>query len=249
MSNNFIVYLLLFFIIVTFTYGLYKAKIKGVVGEKTVASILSFLSSSQYEVINNVVLNIHGRTSQIDHIVVSDFGVFVIETKNYKGWIMGGENSEYWTQVLYKRKEKLYNPIRQNLGHIRALKNSLSEFAHVKYISIIVFSSQAELKVNTTTEVTDTFKLLEVIRKHTEINLSENQKQKIIEKINSINSKDKYDKSQHINSIKQRVQNREESISQNKCPQCGEGLVLRQGRFGNFLGCQNFPQCKFTRNI
>lgn len=56
----------------------------------------------------------------IDHVVISKYGVFVIETKNYRGWIIGNEKSEYWTQVIYKRKERLYNPIKQNYGHIKA---------------------------------------------------------------------------------------------------------------------------------
>jgi len=54
--------------------------------------------------------------------VVSNYGIFVIETKNYKGWIIGNEFDDYWTQVIFKRKEKLYNPIKQNYGHIQALK-------------------------------------------------------------------------------------------------------------------------------
>lgn len=229
--------------------GLFRTKIKGFIGEKTVTSILYLLNSSKYKVINDVVLNTQGKTSQIDHIVVSDFGVFVIETKNYKGWIIGSETSEYWTQVLFKHKEKFYNPIRQNFGHIQALKNCLYEFPNIKYISIIVFSSKAEIKVNTSTDITYPYRLLKVIKKHSEVNLHENEKEKIFQKINSINLRDRYEKSQHIKSIKQRIQERENLISEKKCPQCGGNLILRQGKFGSFLGCSSFPKCKFTRNV
>jgi hypothetical protein len=51
--------------------------------------------------------SVKGKTTQIDHVVVSEYGVFVIETKNYTGWIVGDEKSDYWTQVIYKRKERL----------------------------------------------------------------------------------------------------------------------------------------------
>ena len=64
---------------------------------------------------------------QIDHVVVSRKGIFVLETKNYTGWIFGNENSQNWTQVIYKRKEKFYNPIWQNFDHIQALKEFLGE--------------------------------------------------------------------------------------------------------------------------
>src|SRR5690606_19184571 len=90
-------------ILVLILRRIFRVKIKGFIGEKTTSSILYFLDKSKYKVINNIVIEAYGKTTQIDHIVISDFGVFVIETKNYKGWILGGENSEYWTQVIYKR--------------------------------------------------------------------------------------------------------------------------------------------------
>lgn len=86
-------------------FSIFKPKIKGFLGEKVVSAILSRLNPQKYTVINDVMLNINGKTSQIDHVVVSNYGIFVIETKNYKGWILGDERSEYWTQVIYKRKE------------------------------------------------------------------------------------------------------------------------------------------------
>lgn len=229
--------------------GFFKTKIKGKIGEKTVSSILFFLDKSKYKVINNIVLKTGEMTSQIDHVVISDFGIFVIETKNYKGWILGSENSEYWTQVIYKRKEKLYNPIRQNLGHIRALKNCLNEYPNIEYKSIIVFSSKAEIKVNTKTDVVNTYQLIRTIKKHTGLNLTETEKENIFQKINALNSIDTYDKLQHIKSIKQRIQKRESSIRENKCPQCGDNLIIRNGNFGKFLGCKSYPKCRFSRNI
>lgn len=61
------------------------------------------------------------HTTQIDHIVVSIHGIFVIETKNYKGWIYGNSNNEYWTQNIYGNKYSLYNPLLQNKNHIKSL--------------------------------------------------------------------------------------------------------------------------------
>jgi hypothetical protein len=114
-------------------YKIFKPRIKGVVGEQTTAFKLSRLNRAKYKVINNLVLNVSGKTSQIDHVIISDFGIFVIETKNLKGWILGEENSEYWTQVIYQRKKKFYNPIRQNQGHIRALEHYLRGFLQCKF--------------------------------------------------------------------------------------------------------------------
>lgn len=243
---EFVIIIIIFSIIIIL--GLYRSKIKGVIGEKTISSILYFLDKTKFKVINNVVLKSGEKTSQIDHIVISDFGIFVIETKNYKGWILGGENSEYWTQVIYKRKEKLYNPIRQNLGHIRALKSCLKEYPNIEYKSIIVFSSKAEIKVNTITDVVNSYRLIATIKRYSGKNLTETEKENIFQKINALNLIDTYDKRQHIKSIKQRIKKRENSIRENKCPQCGDNLIIRKGKFGKFLGCKSYPKCKFSRN-
>ena len=36
---------------------------------------------------------------------------------------------------------------------------------------------------------------------------------------------------------------------QEKCPRCGGELVKRNGRYGPFYGCSNYPGCRYTRNV
>ena len=116
----------------------------GKIGEAKVSALLSFLPK-EYTVFNNVLLYIDGKSSQIDHIVVSAYGIFVIETKNYKGWIFGSDTSRQWTQNIYGEKHSFYNPVLQNQGHIFALKKLLNLPADF-FISVIAFSSKATLK-------------------------------------------------------------------------------------------------------
>ena len=77
-----------------------EAKIKGRIGEKRVSSVLSTLPEGYYP-FDNIHLREGGRSTQIDHVVVSPYGIFVIETKNYKGWIYGRRRAEYWTQYIW----------------------------------------------------------------------------------------------------------------------------------------------------
>jgi hypothetical protein len=241
---------LLFFIVTVIVfYKLFKSRIKGFIGEQNIALVLRSLDKSKFKVINNVVVQSGEVTSQIDHIVISDFGVFVIETKNYKGWILGNEHSEYWTQVIYKRKEKLYNPIRQNLGHIRTLKKCLTEFPNLEFKSIIVFSTRADLKVTTITDVVYTSELKKTIKQYSESKLTEKEKESIFKKIHSLNRVATYDKRQHIQSIQQKIKKRKKNILENKCPQCGGALLVKKGKFGEFLGCSNYPKCRNTINL
>lgn len=91
---------------------------KGKYSEKLVNNKIQELPE-EYVVFNDLLFESNGYSTQIDHIAVSPYGVFVIETKGYKGWILGRENGEYWTQTIYKSKHQFYNPIKQNAGHVR----------------------------------------------------------------------------------------------------------------------------------
>ena len=79
-----------------------------------------------YHLMNHVTLQLKDGTTQVDHILVSRFGVFVIETKDYKGWIFADAKQANWTQVLFKLKFKLQNPIFQNSRHVRAVQGLLA---------------------------------------------------------------------------------------------------------------------------
>ena len=80
-------------------------KIKGDLGEKRTKKVL--LSLKGYKVLDDILLESKNGTTQIDHICIGPKGVFVIEDKNYSGWIFGDENSKYWTQTIYKEKNIL----------------------------------------------------------------------------------------------------------------------------------------------
>ena len=87
-----------------------------------------------------------GGTTELDLVFICETGLYVIESKNYSGWIFGSEKARYWTQVLNKNhKERFFNPIMQNAGHITALKEEL-ELEDSFFHSIIVFSERCELK-------------------------------------------------------------------------------------------------------
>ncbi len=89
-----------------------------------------------------------GRFSQIDIAVVTEVGVVVIEVKNYSGWLFGVGNNSQWTQLLSygKKRYSFYNPIFQNDGHIKSLKNHLVNFGEIPFYSVIVFYGNCELK-------------------------------------------------------------------------------------------------------
>lgn len=121
-------------------------RFKGWVGESLVSSKASRrLPAEEYQAFDNVTLPDGDGTTQIDHIYVSRYGIFVVETKNMAGWIFGAENQAQWTQTLYKRKTRFQNPIRQNYKHIKTLE-SLLRIPLSTLHTVIVFTGDSTFK-------------------------------------------------------------------------------------------------------
>ena len=227
-------------------------------GEKRVAGKLNWLPK-EYITLNDILLPTKYGTTQIDHIVASPYGVFVIETKNYKGWIFGHENSEEWKQSLLGKKRfwgwsseqhKFRNPIRQNAAHARALKAILKEFGDITIIPIVVFSNSAELKITTPNHIVINWcNLRSAIKSFRHKCISREDVQRIVDRISSSNIITEGSREEHIRNIQVGQQNRELAIANGICPKCGSNLVERKGRYGRFMGCSNYPQCKFTQKL
>ncbi|MEK3762131.1 nuclease-related domain-containing protein [Paenibacillus sp. FSL P4-0338] len=83
--------------------------------------------------------------AQIDHVVISPYCVFVIETKNYIGEIKGGRADQQWS---VSNRYKMYNPLKQNYGHIKAIESLLKDVAAVKYISMISFTMRCRFSID-----------------------------------------------------------------------------------------------------
>ena len=219
----------------------------GAKGEKQVNSILSKLPKNQYKSLHNIMLKTElGTTTQIDHIVVSTFGIFVIETKNYSGTITGGETSEMWTEFLGKNKYPFRNPILQNFGHVKTLENVLG-LPKEGLISIITFSNSARIKVYAKTPIVNFSKLGKTIKSYKDEKFSFEEIEKLISTIESLNIDSKQNRVEHISNIKKNVEERNTKISENVCPRCGGKLRSKKGKYGNFLGCSNYPKCKFIQ--
>ena len=122
--------------------------VKGAMGESfTSRWVLRKLDSRFYTVHNDFYLPRPDGTgtTQIDHVVVSPFGVFVIETKNMTGWIFGDAKSRQWTQTIYRKKVRFQNPLHQNALHVNALASHL-ELSRDQLTNIVFFVGDVTLK-------------------------------------------------------------------------------------------------------
>jgi hypothetical protein len=117
------------------------------IGEAMLVDIITRHFSSPHLLLNNVTMPTPGGTTQIDHILVADTGIFVIETKHYTGWIFGNPQEKQWTQTIYRKKSRFQNPLQQNYGHIKALQ-SLFDLPENHFHSVVVFTADAEFKTD-----------------------------------------------------------------------------------------------------
>lgn len=245
---NTIGYILLFAFLFVLSIILRSPQMRGRRGESVVARVLTNLPSDRYFVLNNVILKTGNGLSQIDHVVVSVYGIFVIETKNYSGWIFGSETNPYWTQTIYGYKHKFYSPILQNKGHVSVLKTLLSQFGDIPIIPIVAFSGKCDLKNRHVfrSEVIYFSELRKTILNYSLEAVDSNMVHKIYEYIQSNNQTSKESRNQQTNYAKMKSFQYETSLNQGRCPKCGGELVLRHGKYGQFYGCSNYPKCKYT---
>ena len=104
--------------------GLRPLRSKGAAGERMVAKRLQDLNPEVYRVFHDLYLPRADGTglTQVDHVVISRFGVFVLETKYYTGWIFGSARQKMWTQSIFGRNRQFPNPLHQNHLHVQAVK-------------------------------------------------------------------------------------------------------------------------------
>lgn len=218
---------------------------KGWIGElKSRFNLWAGLDSNLYHRFHDVIIPSSHGTTQVDHILVSPFGIFVVETKNYKGWIFGSADQSTWTQVIYKSKYKFQNPLRQTHRH----KKVLSKYLSVKESSIqpvISFVGDVRFKTKLPSNVLRSG-LSSYIKQFEEVIFSDDEVERITGLLSKVKSESKISKSEHIQSLKKR------HSSNTICPKCGSDLVMRKVKQGErkgsqFLGCSSYPRCRFLK--
>jgi hypothetical protein len=223
--------------------------VKGAKGEARVFSALaSALNPDEYVILNDLTLPTEDGTTQIDHVILSQIGIFVVETKNMSGWIFGSEEQDRWTQTFRRKRIRFQNPLRQNFKHVKTIEELLS--LRIDDIqNVVVFVGSARPKTEMPANVVRSKRqLLEYIRLRRTVVFSKSQVEGYAEQLSAA----KLDASRetrraHIEGLRRQVIAKEND--KNTCPKCGSSMVLRMNKETgqSFFGCSRFPKCKGTR--
>jgi len=227
---------------------------KGKVGEFIInLSAKLFLDKKKYHLIKNATLPTEDGSTQIDHIIVSKYGVFVVETKNMKGWIYGSPEQKTWTQKIYKHTSKFQNPLHQNYKHVKTLESLLglnSQQIH----SVVVFTGDSTFKTDMPENVTYGSGYLRFIKSKTQPVLTEAEVTEIKSKIETGRLKPSLKTNrEHVAHVREIIAEKENKNAK-ECPKCGSEMVIRESRKGQnigkkFWGCSSFPKCRYAAEI
>ena len=231
-----------------------SANFKGALGEWAVnRKSTRALDKSYYHLIKDVTLPTEdGGTTQIDHIIVSRYGIFVVETKNIQGWIFGSGYQSTWTQQIYKQSFKFQNPLHQNYKHLKTLQACLD--VELKYLHpVIVFTGDCTFKTEMPANVVHLWEYDRYIKSKTDVVFSEDQVWEYIALIEANRLEPSFATRQaHIQHLKNATL--QGSTEQPACPKCGSPMVMRETRNGPnvgkmFWGCPRFPACRGMRKM
>lgn len=232
----------LIMIILCILMDVYYKKFIGMAGEFWVKKELKKLPD-EYLVINDIMIKTKdGITHQIDHVVISKYGIFVIETKQYNGYIKGNDYDKRWLIKNGKKKIYVNNPLHQNYGHVKSLEEILN-LPEENFISLVCIPSRAILSVKSN-NVTRIYDLLDKITSYKEEVIG--NPNELYEIINNLNITDKNERKNHVRNAKLIKNNKDEEFK-DRCPRCGGELIKRNGKYGEFMGCSNFPKCRFVK--
>ncbi|MDK8463431.1 NERD domain-containing protein [Marinobacter sp. SS13-12] len=210
-----------------------------------------FLDKDDYHLINNVTLPTEDGTTQIDHIIVSEYGVFVVETKNMKGWIFGNAKQRQWTQKIYRHSQKFQNPLHQNYKHMKTLQ-ALLGLTDAQIHSVVVFVGDVTFKTEMPANVTRSGEYLRFIKSHTEKVLITQQVREMVEMIASGRLKVSFKTHrEHVKHVRTIVDEKDNAV---RCPKCHGEMVRRMVKRGEnsgkeFWGCLGFPTCRGVLNL
>ena len=222
---------------------------KGGKAEVATAMLARMHLGTDYKVHEHITLPTPDGTTQIDVLIISRYGIFVIEVKDYQGLIFGGEKQRKWTKVHFRKKIKFQNPLHQNYKHTQAVHQCLGVDEAVVY-SVVNFNNEGKFKTPMPDNVTRGPSFTDYIKTFTEEVMDDNQIQEIETLLEStMLERSRETDRKHIAHVKAI----HEDVGSNNCPSCGGNMVERTARKGKnagntFWGCSNFPKCRFTRS-
>ncbi len=226
-----------------------SASFKAFIGEIIVNLAATYcLSEDDYHRISNISITSEDDLIQIDQIIVSRYGIFVVEINKVQGWIFGNAHQQTWTQQTEKNTQQFPNPLQHNYKQCKALESALA-LDPGKLFSVIVFVGDSKFKTEMPENITDERGYMLYIKSKGTILLTETAVKQVIRQLadgglkSSIKSQRK-----SVRELMVTKQERPESAPVKACPKCGRKMILHTAEKASeaghqFWGCSDFSKC------
>ncbi|MDD5604334.1 MAG: NERD domain-containing protein [Dehalococcoidales bacterium] len=249
-----------------------ESTFKGFIGEAQTKLVQTILDPKYHRKYDNVLIKNADDSTQIDHVIVSRYGIFVVETKrwNSDSVIYGSLHDKTWTVFINGGKFSYPNPIRQNYKH----KIMLSEYLSIppeNVFAIVYIWGGCKFKkekpqgvICETSAFSNGYSYIKEIVSHKEVIFTDEEVAKFNQSIQEIQNITNFsDHLKHIHTVKSKHSEQSKSsimlntivarsdVTPKICPKCKEGkLITREAKKGahageSFLCCSNFPKCKY----
>ncbi len=220
--------------------------VKGYFGEIIVRFVLRFLDRNKYRTFNNVYFPAYnGLFMQIDHLVVCQGCIIVIETKNYNGVIEGDWRSKYWSIKRKGFTGKAYNPMRQNSYHIRMLRENKIFPDFFRVYPVVCLGLFARPEINGKMPVVTPQRLPACIREIVGENKYAGDFLELSSRVEKLMINDRGIGREHIKRLNDKKLRKKKGL----CPRCGGRLYYKNSMRGRVAICTNYPWCSYRNQI
>lgn len=208
-------------------------------GEREAARFLNSVSAEGDKLICDLILTNPetGMTAQIDHILLSARGIFVVETKNYAGVICGSDGEGTWRQFLPGTENDFYSPVKQNATHIYVIKKVTQTKL---YLENVVLFPRADIG-RVQSESVYSFDAFAQRLSSLKPLYTAQERDGLYDALLALKRENSVTKREHIRNIRAGQKKLKKKI----CPRCGGKLVRQKGPHGRVFICST-PGCTFT---
>jgi len=235
-------------------FGIFKPSGTSDKNSIEINKIIDTLDNNIYKIIRNFIYQNGNEIEKIDFIIISVYGIFVLNSVYCRGWVHGSEDDKVWSLIYKVNKRMLKNPVSIVLMHKEVLEEILSPIPDLHYIPAVVFSDKAELELDSAIPNFNISQLDSFIKSFTEIKLDIKSCNLIGILLSAIDMNKGWKKGKYERIISKRSDfmpvpmdkiDRREKIKQGICPCCGGILAYGKRKKKYYLVCGNYPKCRF----
>ena len=206
---------------------------RGKRGEASVDAVLQSIPNGMLLSDVTLIDEKSGMSHQIDHIFFHPHGIFVVETKNYRGsFEVDAEGA--WLRTCRGETTRIRNPLYQNKGHMKQLKRFLKNADAIVPIVVFVQNNAPYVADENVINLDDLPLFIDSYPYRNLLSVSECEaaKAEVETRSANISAREHVDNIAYLKAYrKEKEQEMAYAIETGRCPVCGKPMLKREFRY------------------